>query len=127
HRVHIGAVQQFVQAGRGLDGRVTFGDLGQILGLQVGHHGDLEIVDLAEIPHQVRAPVTVAHHADLDHGQAFPSRSRISPRTRAGTPATTAKSGTSFVTTAPAPTMAPFPMVTPQRMTAPLPKDAPSL
>lgn len=36
----------------------------------------------------------------------------------AGFPATTEKSGTSFVTTLPAPTMAPFPIVTSFRMMA---------
>ena len=36
-------------------------------------------------------------------------------------------SGTSFVTTAPAPTIAPSPMVTPARIMAPLPIEAPRL
>ncbi len=39
------------------------------------------------------------------------------PMTRAGMPATIAFGGTSFVTTAPAPTIAPSPMVTPGRIT----------
>ena len=47
--------------------------------------------------------------------------------TRAGLPATTAPSGTSLVTTAPAPTVALAPMVTPHRMVAPEPTDAPRL
>src|SRR5579863_2238414 len=46
-------------------------------------------------------------------------------RTRAGTPATTAKAGTSRVTTAPAPTIAPRPIVTPGRTTAPVPMSDP--
>ena len=44
--------------------------------------------------------------------------------TRAGTPATIAKSGTSLLTTAPAPTSAPSPIVTPQMMVALEPIDA---
>src|SRR5438105_1003530 len=44
---------------------------------------------------------------------------------RAGTPATTCRAGTSCVTTAPAPTRAPAPIVTPHKMTAPEPIDAP--
>ncbi len=47
--------------------------------------------------------------------------------TRAGTPATIAYGGTSFVTTAPAPTSAPSPIVTPARIVALLPIEAPRL
>ena len=46
---------------------------------------------------------------------------------RAGLPATTAPSGTSFVTTLPAPTVARSPMTTPQRIVAPEPIEAPRL
>src|SRR5207249_4532806 len=48
----------------------------------------------------------------------------VSASTRAGTPATTAPSGTSLVTTAPAPTTAPSPIVTPGMMIAPVPMAA---
>src|SRR5439155_22404308 len=48
----------------------------------------------------------------------------VPARTRAGTPTTTAPSGTSLVTTAPAPTTAPSPMVTPGMMIAPVPMAA---
>src|SRR5262245_44363442 len=67
------------------------------------------------------------------HGPAAPrpasaqSTPRSAPgdlKARAGLPATTPPGGTSFVTTAPAPTSAPSPIVTPHRMTAPLPIDA---
>src|SRR5271157_1413362 len=47
--------------------------------------------------------------------------------TRAGFPATTVLSGTSFVTTLPAPTMAFSPMVTPQRIVELVPIEAPFL
>ena len=46
---------------------------------------------------------------------------------RAGTPATSAKSGTSLVTTAPAATVAQRPMVTGATQTLRAPSDAPSL
>jgi hypothetical protein len=46
-------------------------------------------------------------------------------RTRAGTPPAIVKAGTSFVTTAPAPTIAPAPMRTPPSKTAPEPSEAP--
>lgn len=45
--------------------------------------------------------------------------------TRAGTPATTAFAGTSFVTTLPAPTTAFSPMVTPHKIVEPVPMLAP--
>src|SRR5438876_2903368 len=45
-------------------------------------------------------------------------------RARAGIPATTARGGTSLVTTAPAPTIAPSPIVTPGMMTAAVPMAA---
>src|SRR5713226_1288144 len=46
------------------------------------------------------------------------------PTIRAGTPTTIAKSGTSRVTTAPAPTNAPSPIVTPASIVALLPIEA---
>src|SRR5260370_40586484 len=52
--------------------------------------------------------------------------SRRERRTFAGTPATTAYSGTSCVTTAPAPTIACGPMRTPGRMLAFIPISAPN-
>ena len=54
------------------------------------------------------------------------SRSRTSPITRAGTPATIAYAGTSRVTTAPAATSAPAPIVTPAMIVALLPTAAPA-
>src|SRR5207245_7369735 len=52
-------------------------------------------------------------------------QAQIHPRCRAGLPWTSAKSGTSRVTTAPAPTNAKRPMVSPQRMVAFAPTVAP--
>src|SRR5262245_61361934 len=51
-------------------------------------------------------------------------RFRTSPMTHAGLPATTAKSGTSRVTRAAAPTIAPTPIVTSGRIVALLPIEA---
>src|SRR5260221_661444 len=62
-------------------------------------------------------------HAKLGHL----ARWNDQRRERAGTPATTVSSGTSRVTTAPAPIMARAPIVMPQSTTAPLPIEAPRL
>lgn len=49
------------------------------------------------------------------------AQSAFLPITLAGLPATTVRSGTSFVTTLPAPTTAPEPTVTPGKTKAPVP------
>src|SRR4051812_36443303 len=91
-------------------------------------HGDHRCLgDFSEIPHQVRTPVAVADDSDFDHVLSTPrcSRSRVSPITRAGTPATIAYRGTSSVTTAPAPTRAPSPIVMAPMTVALDPMEAP--
>src|SRR5690606_12697304 len=88
--------------------------------------GHLGVLGLREVADQVGAPVAVADHPDSDHRLAPASRCeevppasrRVSPVTRAGTPVTIAWSGTSRVTTAPAPTSAPSPITTPARIVA---------
>ncbi len=58
-------------------------------------------------------------------GQPLPA-SLIQPTMRAGLPTTRAKSGTSLVTTAPAPTKAKRPMVWPQTTVQLAPSEAPT-
>src|SRR5213076_50694 len=81
-------------------------------------------------------PPTASHGSELRGGPGGSSRwsgglpdqrcgYRTSPITRAGLPATTAKAGTSRVTTAPAPTSARGEIVTPARIVALLPIAAP--
>src|SRR5690242_4946647 len=84
---------------------------------QVAHARHGRTLRRHEVAHEVRAPVAVANDTDFDHLV----RLRTSPMMRAGTPATIAKSGTSFVTTAPAPTRAFSPMVMPAMIVALLP------
>src|SRR5262249_2628930 len=79
--------------------------------------------DVREVADDVRAPVPVSNDSQSNHlallcatSRASSALSRTSPRILAGTPATMANGGTSFVTTAPAPTSAPRPMVTPATM-----------
>src|SRR5579863_3714127 len=106
----------------------------QPVGPQIAHTGHFRARSFVEIPNQIRTPIPVADDANAyqefslaacglsdgcDRGTFRPSR--------AGTPFTMRWSGTSWVTTAPAPISAPSPIVTPPSITAPLPIEAPRL
>src|SRR5271170_1611922 len=98
-----------------------------------GKHRLERLVDFglkaAELGRQINKRYGIGSYRRRHCASSFsssPSRA-ASPflKTLAGFPTTTAPAGTSFVTTAPAPTSAPSPIVTLQRMTAPDPIEAP--
>src|SRR5262249_14018181 len=133
HRVDPRVVQQIAEVAGRADGPVARPDAGQVLLSQVANRDDLAIGGLVEVADEIRSPVAVSDDANTNHSSrpflqarlAAPLNSvEVVPMTAAGTPATIACAGTSFVTTAPAPTSAPSPMVTPARIVALLPIEA---
>src|SRR5690606_26455582 len=99
-------------------------DQRQLRGIQIGDGRNVRAVELGKVSNEIRPPIAVADDADVDHFLSSCSLLRVSPMTRAGTPATIANGGTSFVTTAPAPTSAPSPILTPARIVALEPMEA---
>src|SRR5262245_43111580 len=95
--VHTG-VRQKVAVIPGRSGaRVSTRDFRKAVRMQVRHMSDPAVGLIGKIANKIRPPVAVSDDTDRDHSPALLFRSR------AGTPATTASSGTSRVTTAPAP------------------------
>src|SRR5687768_225045 len=76
-----------------LNGRIPLNDQVKSLVANVAHLHDACVRSLAEIPDEIRPPVTIAQHADANHPQS--SLARGSPIRRAGTPYTRPWSGTS--------------------------------
>src|SRR6185436_18311076 len=116
YRIDLRIVDQFVRIATRRESRVEFAQRRETLLAQIANTRDRRSGRGHKVSHEVRAPVAVADYTNSDHLFL-----RTSPITRAGTPATIAKSGTSFVTTAPAPIKALSPIVMPAMIVALLP------
>src|SRR5581483_6238306 len=99
NRIDGRVAQERAHVGRRLHRRVALRNVREAIGAKIARHRHLGAVGAGEIAQQIRTPVSETDDADTNH--------RVTCRsTFAGTPATMARSGTSRVTTAPAPTIA---------------------